>query len=55
MIRLHVPVTQDLGDEVLIGQILDILCHELAHSWYQKDSHGDWFVRKWAEMRLELE
>jgi len=55
MVRLHVPVTQDLGDEVLIGQMLDTLCHELAHSWYRADAHGDWFVRKWAALRRELE
>lgn len=36
-----------------LGKILDIFCHELAHCW--APDHGDVFLRKWVELRSELE
>jgi hypothetical protein len=36
-----------------LGELLDIFCHELAHCWHRE--HGDCFLRKWVELRSELE
>jgi len=53
-IKIQLRKGPNKWDMFPLGEILDIFCHELAHCWGPK-GHEDVFLRKWVQLRSELE